>query len=424
MIETILSFLFVVLAFFYISWIALFFYPAGRDDGEDTGLQDVSIIIPAHDEEKFILNTIRLVLSAYYPKGKEILVVNDRSTDRTEEIVREMSVKDERVRVYNTEKHLGKANAINLGVKNARNNIIITLDADSEVTEDALIKIVKPFSDRTVGAVSGIIRAKQSKNPITWFQDFEYLLSSGWRFLFNKVNGTYFFPGFAAFRKNALEEIGGFSEDTFSEDLDIGIKLKKAGYNLKMSNATIYTRVPETLPGLIKQRIRWGCGTIQVIKKHSDVIFNRKYGVVGLYCIPTQIYWYVYSFLYLPIVSYQILGGYLEYFAAYKNYLSFEVLKYFFSWFSVYGMVESSYKSFVGIYTMDLAFFTLLIMFSLYMTYNFLMMLKFSRPGIRFLFVIFFLFPYYLIILCLLVISFLYTIRNPAGEGNRWEKSF
>ncbi|MCK4491318.1 MAG: glycosyltransferase family 2 protein [Candidatus Altiarchaeales archaeon] len=423
MLETILSLLFVVLAIFYTSWIALFFYPTNKDKNlRDVVFQNISIIIPAHNEERFILNTIKSVLSARYPRGREIIVVNDRSTDRTEEIVREISAKNMRVRIYNTEKHSGKAAAINLGIKKARNDIIISLDADSEVEDEALIKIVKPFSERGAGAVSGIVRAKDGRNPLIWFQDFEYLLSSGWRFIFNKINGTYFFPGFGAFRKTALEEIGGFSKDTLSEDLDIGIRLKKAGYGLVMSDATIYTRVPETPKGLIKQRIRWGIGTIQVMKKHSDVIFNRKYGVVGLYCIPTQIYWYVYGFLYLPIVSYQIFGGYLESFAAHKNYLSLEVAKYFFSWFSVYGMIEYTYKSFIGTYSMDLAFFTLLIMFSLYMLYNILMMLKFSKPKIRFLFVIFFLFPYYLIILCLLVVSCLYNIYNPMNS-NRWEKS-
>ena len=419
MIDTILYIIFSVLAILHASWIVLFFYH--KKEGCGDIFPKLSIIIPAHNEEATISNTIECVLKANYPKEREVIVVNDGSVDRTEEIVKKISLEDDRVKIYNT-KHAGKANAINLGVKNAKNDIIIALDADSEMKEDALIEIVKPFAREDVGAVSGIIRAIDNRNPITWFQDFEYILSSGWRFLCNKIRGTHIFPGFVAIKKEALLKVGGFSRDTFSEDFDIAIRLKKAGYKLAMSNATIYTRVPETFKGLISQRIRWGRGTIQVMKKHYDVILNKRYGTVGLYVIPTQIYWYIHGFVYVPIVMYQVFGGYFQNFVAYKNFLSFEVTKYFFSWFSVYGMVEYTYKTFMGVYDASPLFFLLLAMFILYLTYNILILLKFARLRLRYLFVIFFFFPYSLFILSLNVFSCLHEIYRP-GNSNVWEKS-
>ena len=421
MIEVILHVIFLVVGILHASWIALFFYHKRYPAEGDYVLPKLSIIIPAHNEEASIEGTVRCVLNANYPREREVIVVNDGSVDRTEDLVKKISVEDSRVRIYNT-RHAGKSNAINLGVKNAGNDVIIALDADSEMKEDALIEIVKPFSNEGVGAVSGIVRAIDSRNPITWFQDFEYILSSGWRFLCNKIKGTHIFPGFVAIKKDALLKIGGFSRDTFSEDFDIAIRLKKAGYDLAMSNATIYTRVPETLRGLIRQRLRWGRGTIQVLKKHQDIILNKRYGTVGLYVIPTQIYWYIHGFVYVPIVMYQVFGGYLQHFATYKNFFSFEVMKYFFSWFSVYGMVEYTYKTFMGVYDANLLFFLLLMMFILYILYDVLILLKFAEPRLRYLLVIFFFFPYSLFTLSLNVSSCLHEIYRPE-KSNVWEKS-
>ncbi len=419
MIDTILSLVFLALIVLHLSWIALFFY--NRGEITNSLFPALSVVIPAHNEEESISDTIKRVLEADYFGERELIVVNDGSVDKTEDIVKRISDGNEKVKICNIT-HSGKANAINLGIKNAKNDVIVVLDGDSEIDKNALVEIVKPFSNSGVGAVSGIIRAKDSKNPITWFQDFEYILSSGWRFLCNKINGTYIFPGFAAFRRDALIKIGGFSSDTFSEDFEIGIRLKKAGYELVMSHATIYTKVPETIWGLIKQRVRWGRGTVQVMRKHKDIILNKKYGAVGLYGIPTQIYWYIHGFVYIPIVVYQIFGGYFQNFVFYKNFFSFEVLKYFFSWFSMYGMMEVVYKTLSGVYDATLLFFLLVSMFSLYVVYTIMLLVRSIKPKLRYLFVMFFFFPYSMFALFLQVFPSLYEIYR-AGNSNIWEKS-
>ncbi|MBU4202124.1 MAG: glycosyltransferase family 2 protein [Candidatus Altiarchaeales archaeon] len=419
MIDLILIVIFSVLIVLHGSWIFLLLYPERKKYDEIS--PDISIIMPAHNEEGIIESTINSVLEAEYSGKREIIVVNDGSSDRTAEIVRGLAEKDERIRLYETN-HVGKAKAINRGVENATNEIVVVLDADSMLDSEALVKIVKPFSDKRVGGVSGIIRAIQTNNPLTWFQDLEYIVTSGWRYTCNRLDSTYIFPGFAAFRKGALLETGGFSSDTLSEDFEIGLRLRKEGHVLVMSWATIYTKVPETFSGLMKQRIRWGRGTIQVIRKHFDVPFNKKYGAIGFYGIPTQMYWFIHGLTYLPVVFYQILSGYLKYFVASDNSLSLEAAAYFFRWFSFYGMVDFTYKTFIGEYEMSLVFVLTLVMFCLYILYDALVITKIGKPSVRFLFVIFFLFPYSLFVLSLHVVPLFYELLKP-GSANVWEKN-
>jgi cellulose synthase/poly-beta-1,6-N-acetylglucosamine synthase-like glycosyltransferase len=296
------------------------------------------------------------------------------------------------------------------------------LDADSVIDKKGLVEMAKQFSDGRMDAVSGIVRAEYNINPLTWFQDFEYIQSSAWRFICNKVNATYIFPGFAAFRKDAFLKAGGFSSDTYSEDFEIGLRLRKAGCKVGMSKAVMYTRVPETIRGLIKQRTRWGRGTVQVMRKHRDMILNWRYGVVGLYGIPTQIYWYIHGFVYIPILVYQVSEGYYKYFLANDVYFSIDVIKYFIGWFSVYGTIEYVYKTFQGYYEMTIVFVLLVIMFSLYLIYNLLVLYAFAHPKKRHFFVIFFFFPYSLFSLLMHITPSLTEIFKPTGS-NIWEKS-
>ena len=451
MIDQILFLIFTVLILMYSSWLILFFMPKkNMQETWDVGnisqknsvgenfsncqeiLPQISIVIPAHNEETCIEKTVNSVLIADYPKDVEVIVVNDGSTDKTKEILKKIARTDTRNRLKILDvSHGGKANAINEGVAVSDGEIIIVLDADSRVEADALLKIVKPFSDKRVGAVSGIIKAIVTNNPLAWFQDFEYVLASAWRYVCNNINSTYILPGFAAFRKDAMVEIGGFCRDTLSEDFEIGLRLKKAGYDLTMSWATMYTMVPQTPGGLLRQRLRWGRGTVQVIKKHFDVPFNRKYGAIGMYGIPTQIYWYIHGFVAIPITFIQVFVGYQQYFLAYDNVISLDVARYFFGWFSVYGIIDYVFRISTGEYPLTLFFFFVLVTFCLNMIYNIVAILKISKPDWRYLFVIFFFFPYSIVTLIAYTFPLLYEIPFPGvnrrskrtDEVNIWEKN-
>jgi cellulose synthase/poly-beta-1,6-N-acetylglucosamine synthase-like glycosyltransferase len=273
--------------------------------------------------------------------------------------------------------------------------------------------------------VSGIIRAEMNLNPLTWFQDIEYMMSSTWRAVCNKINGTYLMPGFTAFRKKTLILIGGFERDTLCEDFDIGVRIKKAGYMMTMSNATMYTHVPQNIPALVRQRLRWSRGTLQVVKKHSDVPFNLRYGAMGLYGIPTQMYWFLHGFISLPLTAYQLGFGYLTYFVQYHDYFSLNVASYFFNWFSVYGMVDYSIKSFTGVYPMTLVFIFCFASFALGTLFTFLAIFRHSTLDVRHLLAVFFFFPYSFFALTVFMTPLLYEL-NPLTWGkagrNIWTK--
>lgn len=409
----VLTLLFFFLSGLYISWLFLYLLPRKKYEKK---FFPVSVIIPAHNEEKNIERTIKSILKANYPKEKEIIVVNDGSTDNTKKILEKISKRYREVKFFNTQ-HLGKAKALNFGIKKAKAEILIILDADSEIEKNGLIKISQPFSDKKVKAVGGVIRAKLNKNPLTWFQDLDYVISSSWRYICDKVNAGYMLPGFAAFRKKELEKVGGFSSDTFSEDIDVGLKLKGNDYEVRMSEAVIYTAVPKTINGLIQQRIRWGRGGIQVIKKHKNLFFKN---LRFLYGLGTQFYWYLHCSIYIPSILFSMVSGYFTYFFAKGNFISFEVMRYFFSWFSAYGMIEYTYKTLNGFYQMDLYFIAAFTLFILYLLYTFIMLIRFKYT-LRNLFALFFYFPYTIFVSSLHTFPAFYDILKEKAY-NRWEK--
>lgn len=420
MIKWISIFIFVSLIILYSSLISILIFPK-KEKKYRKYYPNISIILPAHNEEKVIKNTLLSLINANYPNKKEIIVVNDGSTDNTAKVVKEMTKKYPLIKLINL-KHGGKANALNTGVSHSKYDIVITLDADSSIEKNSLKELVKPLSERDVAGVSGVVRAKRNKNLLTWFQDFDYIVSSGWRFICNKINANSILPGFAAFKKDVLIKAKGFKTDTITEDFDIVLELRRLGYHTRMNpSAVIYTEVPQTIRKFVRQRIRWGRGTIQVIRKHIDFIASKKSGLLGLYSIPTQSYWYLHGLLYIPITLYTMVSGYFKYFVAHNNFISFSVVKYFFSWLSLYGMIEYFYRVITGIYPFDFLSLLVIIVFSLSFIYTILVFKKIAKVKTYHLIVYFFFSIYSILVLVLMGYSFLYELTNPKAY-NKWEK--
>lgn len=248
-------------------------------------LMPVSIIIPAYNKEKEISKTIKSVLNIDYPE-KEIIVVNDESKDRTKKICEKFQ-KEGKIKFID-QKHGGKWKALNTGIKAAKNKIVVTVDADSMPEKNSLKKLVRHFQDKNVGAVAGTIKADQPKKILSLLQGLEYLFMNFQRMCQSFISAILVCPGpLTAYRKVAIEKVGYFDNDTLVEDYDMTIKLQKSGYRVAHEKkAIVRTIVPLGLKGLWKQRIRWGRGGIQVLKKHRDVIFNRKYKMLGIFSFP------------------------------------------------------------------------------------------------------------------------------------------
>lgn len=264
----------------------------------------VSILVPAYNEQTVISRTITSLLATKY-QHKEIIIIDDGSSDLTRFVAK--GYEKQGLKVI-TKPNGGKASALNFGLLFAKGDIILTIDADSMVTRDSIDKIVQAMeSDPNNVAVAGNIKVLNSKSVLTKIQELEYIMSINTiRRAFALFGAVMVIPGaFGAFRKKAVEEVGGYDTDTVTEDFDITIKLLKTRGAVSSSSAAhAYTEVPSSWKSLYKQRVRWGTGTIQTILKHKDVLGNNRYGALHSFVFPIILF-----SLFTPLVSFIALGA-------------------------------------------------------------------------------------------------------------------
>jgi len=256
----------------------------------------VSVILPAHNQEKIIAKVLRSVLSLDYPKDKlEVIAVNDDSTDRTGKIIEEIRKKDKRLKVIHRHPgFVGKAAAVNEGLKIATGELIGVLDGDDPSTAKCALKLMVPyFKDKKLGAVMGAIKVWKPKKLIEKLQWFEYIFVTVMRRLLASLNALYVTPGgaFSLYRKSVLDKEGPFDESSLTEDLEMAMRLQHKGYKIKLEiDCVNHTKVPDTLQGFHRQRVRWYRGWLHTVYKYRDMILNRKYGFLGMVQIPVSIF--------------------------------------------------------------------------------------------------------------------------------------
>ncbi len=229
----------------------------------------VSVIVPVKNEEKVVARLLNALTSLNYPPGKrEIIVVNDASTDRTGEICLKYSFSHPEVRVLERKQSNTKAGALNFGLKYARGEIVATFDADSVPEHDAFIKAAQCFSDSAVAAVQGrICSINERQNMLTRFLSYEaaiqydlYLQGKDALNLYVGLAGTCQF-----IRKEALIKIGGWNEDCLGEDTDVSVKLVEQGKIIRYApEVRTFEESPFNVRSLLAQRARWYRGNIEV----------------------------------------------------------------------------------------------------------------------------------------------------------------
>jgi len=278
------------------AFINLYMFFRGRQFKKWSEKPPVSVIIPSYNKASILEKTIKSVLALNYPR-KEVIVVNDGSTDNTIEVCKKF-VRNKKIKLISYKKNRGKANALNAGIKAAKHEIILTIDADSFPRPNSLSRLIEYFSDPEVGAVSGTLKVFNQKKMLTSFQALEYIHQGFQRFIQGLFGSVMVTPGpLTAYRKSALAKVGYFDDDTLVEDWDIGLKLQKAGYkNIAEKKAVVFTVAPDTFKDWWKQRIRWGRGGFQVTMKHFDILFNRDKKMLGTFFFPLQILWLIIPF--------------------------------------------------------------------------------------------------------------------------------
>ena len=260
----------------------------------------VSVIVPSFNEEKVIVRTVQSLLKSVYTNF-EILVVDDGSTDGTSRVVNENFVGDSRVQLF-TLANGGKANALSYGLKRAKGDIIIGLDADTLFTSDTIGELAKKFADAEVGAVAGNAKVGNRLNMITKWQALEYITSQNLdRRAFASLNAITVVPGaVGAWRRDILEAAGGFESNTLAEDQDLTLRVRMLGYKIAYAeHAVAYTEAPDTFKGLAKQRFRWSFGTLQCMWKHRAALLNKRFGALGWVAMPNV---WIFQILF-PLVS-------------------------------------------------------------------------------------------------------------------------
>jgi cellulose synthase/poly-beta-1,6-N-acetylglucosamine synthase-like glycosyltransferase/phosphoglycerol transferase MdoB-like AlkP superfamily enzyme len=303
-----------------------------------------SIIAPAYNEGMTIVDNVRSLLSLYY-NNLEIIIVNDGSKDDSiEKLVQAYNLEPvnfDLVEVIPTkeikgiyksknpafkklivvDKHNGgKADALNVGINVSKGKYIVCIDVDCILEQDALLKLAKPFMDQTderVIACGGVIRLANNCKivngkvvevnlPKKWlgrFQALEYIRAFVLgRMAWSRASGLILISGaFGAFDKDLVLKCGGYDPKTVGEDMELVVRMRRymEEQNLKykvlnISDPLCWTEVPESIDILKKQRNRWMRGTIETLWKHRKLMFNPKYGKLGMVSIP---YWFFFEFL-------------------------------------------------------------------------------------------------------------------------------
>ncbi len=247
----------------------------------------VSVIVPAYNEARVIGSTVRTILASDHEK-LEIIVIDDGSQDDTSGVVRSEFGNDDRVQLLRIANG-GKANALNVGVAHAKGDVIVALDADTQFARTTISRLVRWFADPKVGAVAGNAKVGNRVNTITRWQALEYIVAQNLERRALAALGTLtVVPGaVGAWRKSALQEVGGYPSDTLAEDQDLTIHLQGKGYKVRFdSTAIAWTEAPNSFAGLARQRFRWAYGTLQCLWKYRSFTFNPRYGALGMIALP------------------------------------------------------------------------------------------------------------------------------------------
>jgi len=287
---------------------------APPEPGPDAPL--VSVLIPCHNEEDCIEETIRYLELQTYPNF-EIIAVDDASTDRTGEILTRLQGEIPKLRVVKLMSNQGKGSGLNMAALLSRGEYLVCIDADALLDKDAIRWFMWHFnSSPRVGAVTGNPKVRNRTSILAKIQVGEYSTIIGMIKRAQRIIGkVYTVSGVVvAFRKKALLSAGFWSNNMVTEDIDVSWKLQLDHWDIRYeARALCWILVPETLEGIWRQRVRWSQGGSEVLMKYAKSMFqwkNRRIwpifmeyalSTVWCYCLAgTALIWLLGYFVELP----------------------------------------------------------------------------------------------------------------------------
>ena len=240
----------------------------------------VTVMIPAHNEEGVISNTVHNILNMDY-ENFDIIVIDDRSTDNTASVIKNLEQKYEKVTALIRAKDAfpGKSAVLNDAFKIAKGEAILVFDADATVEPDFLSKLIPYLEPKDVGAVQArkVIRNK-NVNLLTRCQNNEYTMDTHFQVGRDSIKGAVELRGNGELiKRQAIEDIGGWNNYTLVDDLDMSTKLHIKGWDIRFCpDAVVYEEGIIYLRPLYRQRRRWLEGTIRRYLEYAgDVLFSK-----------------------------------------------------------------------------------------------------------------------------------------------------
>ena len=276
----------------------------------------VAILIPAYNEEKVIVRTIRSVMMSSY-KNIRVIVIDDGSKDNTYRRAVDAypaDIASGRLTVL-TKPNGGKADALNFALERTSEDIYVGIDADGVIAHDAITNLVCHFADPKIGAVAGNAKVGNRVNLWTRWQALEYITSQNFeRRALDLFDVVMVVPGaIGAWRTAAVKRGGGYHTNTVAEDADLTMNLLEQGYSVIYEDrALAFTEAPENMDGLMRQRFRWSFGILQAIFKHRGAIAKRR--AMGLFALPNTLIFQILLPLVSPLIDLMFVAGVINYF--------------------------------------------------------------------------------------------------------------
>lgn len=351
----------------------------------------ISIIIPAHNEEVTVVDTINSLLALQY-KNYEIIIVDDGSTDNTaKNVINEFDmIKTERPINYQIKckakkeiyesyenkvpitlvkkQNGGKADSLNMGINISEKEYFICMDADSLLQYDSLKKVSRSIVENNkIVACGGLIRISNGaefnkgnikvnglpKKILPAMQVLEYDRSFfASRIMLDRFNGNLIISGaFGLFKKDIVIAAGGYETNTVGEDMELVMKLhvfcksNEIPYKIKyLSDAVCWSQAPEKLRDLAKQRKRWHIGLLQSMWKYKELFANTKYGMISFISF---LYFLLYE-LFSPII--ELLGIATIAISYFLNLVNLPFMILFLLLYALFGAILSFTIFFARIY--------------------------------------------------------------------------
>ncbi|MBR9677747.1 MAG: glycosyltransferase family 2 protein [Nanoarchaeota archaeon] len=274
------------LLYFLVFWMVTYLLNRKEmmKDPKPKRFPSVSVIIPVWNEVKTIKRCIQSAVDLRYPGEKEIIVVDDGSTDGTSKICKEFEKKGFIKLITRDKGGEGKHVPLNIGVKAAKGELISTMDSDSWYDKDTLMHCVGHFDDSQVMGVRTSIKVAEPRTALQLAQKVEYIFGLFLAKTFDFFNSVYVLPGPGGVIRKSFIEKHGYFKDNITEDMEMGLRIQKQGYKIMSSiNAVTYTITPAGFRSLFRQRLRWLTGFIENFFEYKG-LWGK--GVLGAFLFP------------------------------------------------------------------------------------------------------------------------------------------